>query len=399
MSAGSLDDFCCPVCFHSTWASCYSRRIMHPLWWLRDEADYMDLSYVICQSCGYITLFPRLDPDDYATYYRESPTPGREAFARRLPLFQSRKDYIAEHLPSGHRSQVVEVGPAFGDFLMLFDEFDSRVGIEPSALYGQHVRDSGLPLRYVPCMLDEVKTSEPELLEQADLAMASHVLEHALQPREFVRDMVQLVRPGGCVYIEVPAVESMAQVTTSAYQTVHFGHISQFSEGSLNQLCRSELLEPVRVELSTAWDYPAIRGLYRKNDRAVGIAEQFRQHTGSIDQAAVDAKDSLLDLLSRRNQCLLWGCGEDAWQVLGFLSDSELELLRSKVTLIDANPKKWHRKVTGMEIVGPDSASAADVDAVAVASRSNLLQKEIGQAARERFSGAEVVSLYCQLPD
>src|SRR4030042_3893896 len=245
-----MQDFICSVCGGDDWKSVYEKQVMHPLWWLDDKSIDIKLKYFICQKCGYITLFPRLRFDEYERYYKLAPAPSRDAFSKRAPMLEARTTFILNNINQNELDVVVEVGPAYGEFLLLLSEFKKRVGIEPSSTYCEFVGSLKIPLEYYCCMIEEVPESVPELLSSADLAVASNVLEHAFDVRIFVKHLVKLVKPGGYVYIEVPSVEAMAECKKPIYQTIHFGHISQFSKSVLNKLCISESLEPVKVEFT-----------------------------------------------------------------------------------------------------------------------------------------------------
>lgn len=385
----------CDVCRGKDWALLYEKQILHPLWWLKEKNAGKKLRYYICQKCGYIALFPRLSFSESQDYYRLAPTPSLAAFATRGKLLGARKQFILRKLREALFNRIVEIGPAYGDFLRIMPEFKQRIGIEPSANYCQIVEDNTSPFEYHCCMLEDVAERHPELLESADLVVASHVLEHAYQPRKFVRDLIGLARPGGFIYIEVPSVEAMAELSDSAAQTIHFGHVSQFSAPVLNQLCVSEALDVVGNEISAREKYPLLRGLYTKPRRAEIVGEQFRRHGSLVDAQAIQAKQVLLKALSaNKKHLVLWGCGDDLFGVLKLLSGAQLNLLAKRGSLVDMNPRKQNKRFSGLVVADPSDVGSASVGTVLICSRSKLLQSDIGRAAKALFGAAECITLF-----
>ncbi len=391
-----MQNLICNVCGVKQWEPIYTKRIIHPLWWLSKNSVDINLNYIICKRCGYITLFPRLGRAEYKRYYGLAPAPTKEAFSARMNVYKSRKKLILKHMQKEELGLVIEIGPAYGECLLLLSEFKKRVGIEPSSTYCKAVKAKKSPIEYRCCMLEQVPKRAPELLSSADLIIASHVLEHAFDPRKFVRHMVNLTKPGGYVYIEVPSVEAMAKVRDPSYQSLHFGHISQFSTDVLNQLCVSESLEPVSAEVSTKNKYPAIRGLYKRPNRAETVAGLFQRHTEFIDAQAVKAKATLVEHLvsNKSGQTVLWGCGADLFDVLNLLDDSQTALLSTKAKLVDTNSGKQHKRLAGIEILDPTTLESLQVDTVLITSRSKLIQHDIIKNAKKVFSGAQYILLY-----
>ncbi len=385
----------CDICRSEDWTELYKKQVLHPLWWLTEKPGNMLLKYVICKNCGYITLSPRLSFEEYQDYYRLSPTPSRDAFGKRDKLLGERKNFISKNFIEAEFDLAIEVGPAYGDFLLRLTEFRNRVGIEPSRDYCQSVADAGRPFVYHCCMLEQVPEQYPELRDSADLVVAAHVLEHAHQPRSFLQDLISLAKPGGLIYIEVPSVEAMSELRDSAAQTIHFGHISQFCVEVLNQLCVSEALEVVSNEVSAAEKYPLLRGLYQKPRRVATIAEQFRRHAGFNDIQAIQAKKVLVELLESSNKSLvLWGCGDDLFDILQSLNPPEQAKLAKRAKLVDMNPGKQGKSFAGLDVCDPVVLHASSVEKVLICSRSKLIQSDIRKAATELFRDIESIALF-----
>ena len=63
----------------------------------------------------------------------------------------------------------------------------------------------------------------------AGLVVMSHVLEHSQQPRDFIRSVLELLRPGGAMFIEIPCMDF-------EYKAVFDAHVLFFAKSPLERL-------------------------------------------------------------------------------------------------------------------------------------------------------------------
>jgi SAM-dependent methyltransferase len=392
----TVKDLVCPVCGKQHWESVYRKRILHPLWWFQRGAARMLLRYVGCRHCGYVTLLPRLSAKDYARYYTGVPDLWRDVCHKRRAVWRERACFIRDHMDGTARGTVIEVGPGYGEFLCLLTAFRRRIGVEPSRNCWRYVKEHNLPVKYHCCMLEDVRSACRGLLGSADLVIAAHVLEHAVDPRRFVRDLVALSRPGGYVYVEVPSIEAHADCRQSVYQNIHFGHISQFSVSVLSRLCVSESLEPVKVISSAAGNYPCVRALYRRMGSPDSVLRCFAGHAAAVDAQAELAARKVAGTIRSRSvrTAVVWGCGQDLLDALQLLPAASRTRIRQKAVLVDMDPAKQRRMFFGMRIRDPRSLRTGTPDVVLIATRSDITRSHIEEAARQMFPAAKIVSAY-----
>jgi SAM-dependent methyltransferase len=80
-----------------------------------------------------------------------------------------------------------------------------------------------------------------------DLVYASHVVEHVLNPRGFIREIARVAK--GLVYLEVPC-ELHARTRHSDMQTtLNIGHINSYSPESFTMLCQTSDLRIINSQL------------------------------------------------------------------------------------------------------------------------------------------------------
>ena len=122
-------------------------------------------------------------------------------------------------------TSVLEIGAGPG---FLYREYITR---EPEVCYAAVETDEGCQ-RMLRQDGVEVFGRLGDIIETGnkyDLLVMSHVLEHVLDPRAFLRDALRCLRPGGVVFIEVPCMDW-------EYKLFFNDHVLFFDKHSLGHL-------------------------------------------------------------------------------------------------------------------------------------------------------------------
>jgi SAM-dependent methyltransferase len=218
-----------------------------------------------CKSCDIRYQYPGLTLQEQAHFYsaefeafmanRAGPGGGwlkaEEHILANENTRLRRMAYINPNLPE--TSTVLEVGCSSGFMLYpLAEEGYICTGIEPSGLFGQFVRSRGLT---VFKSLDQLHAILPNL--RFDIIMHFFVLEHIIEPLEFLNAQLSLLNPGGKLIFEIPNV---ADPLRSVYDIPAFerfywsvAHPWYFSEESLNYLL-AQLGQPYEIKLDQRYD-------------------------------------------------------------------------------------------------------------------------------------------------
>lgn len=156
-----------------------------------------------CGNCGVERLDEDVCPDDafYETpAYREKlqqelTAAAHQAVADELQIFTQQILW-----PTSLRGTVVaDIGCAGGSFLdHVAGLADKAVAIEPCSIYHESLRSRGYTV--FPYAKDACR----ELAGKVDLAVSIQVIEHVLNPREFLEDIRPLLAPGGRLLISTP---------------------------------------------------------------------------------------------------------------------------------------------------------------------------------------------------
>lgn len=222
-------------------------------------------AFFVCQSCDVRYQYPALNPADEERFYAaefEGFMAGRagkdggwlraeEHVTTNEKTRQRRMRYLGPYL-TGSLS-VLEVGCSSGFMLYpLASAGHHCVGIEPSGLFGEFVKNRGLAIY---SSLNELQRSLPTA--EFDIILHFFVLEHISDPLMFLKTQLALLKPGGRIFFEIPNV---ADPLHSVYDIPEFerfywslAHPWYFSENSIEFLL-TQLGEDYEIFLDQRYD-------------------------------------------------------------------------------------------------------------------------------------------------
>jgi len=161
--------------------------------------------------------------------------------------------------------RLVDVGCGTGNLYPHVRAYVSRyVGVDA-------VRYEGFPCEAEFCQLDLDTGEIPLAPASADIVTAVEVIEHLENPRDFVRKLVRLAKPGGWVIVTTPNQLSLLSLLTLvmkqrflAFQDVHYpAHLTALLEVDLVRIAKECGLVAIEIEYSlqsriplTARHYP-----------------------------------------------------------------------------------------------------------------------------------------------
>jgi SAM-dependent methyltransferase len=154
-------------------------------------------------------------------------------------------DLLGEDLAQGHLNSLLEIGCSSGFYLekALALGIQEVLGFEPSRQC--HLR-ANPAVR--PFMVQDV--FRPELVGQLrfDLAASFHVVDHLFNPMEALRQVAEVLRPGGRLLIVCHDVEAVSARLLRDFSPIFdVEHIYLFSTQTLSRLLMALGLEVERV--------------------------------------------------------------------------------------------------------------------------------------------------------
>ncbi len=199
--------------------------------------DCGDFRFVRCRDCGHVYQNPQPVFDDlqnrYQTDYFDYELENDTAFLDLMlrGLADIRFDELTEGLDRPRR--FLDVGCATGALLQHLKTQDWDVeGVEicvPAAVYGQKERGVTIHIGTIDT-LDLPRDS-------FDVVHFSHVIEHVPDPRAFLADVQDLLKPGGYAIIVTPNTSGLqAKLFGPQWRSAIADHLNLFSARNLKRL-------------------------------------------------------------------------------------------------------------------------------------------------------------------
>lgn len=214
-----------------------------------------------CQECNYIATVFRFNDEQMQRYYHEymneasdrNRQTGDYIFHRcrnegtgwyQLALAYQKPDYIQVRKQAVIRSiadytdvfsitSVLDYGGDLGQYIP--DEFETC---------RRHVVE--IETRNLVNGVTGVQT--PADCDPVDLVMCCHTLEHVSYPNDLMLDMVQYLKPGGMLYLEVPNEMSYVEESCNKQTPMRIHeHINIFTPDSLRAILERNEIKPLKV--------------------------------------------------------------------------------------------------------------------------------------------------------
>lgn len=267
----------CPVCGAAAWESLGLRRfergarspspyvaarldVLFELWAPGEGA--VELRFVLCARCGFVTYLPRATDAELDAKYRyladRDPVPPRAAVVTSLDDRRSRELFAlaAPFLGAAPGGDLLDVGGGVGALTTAFTSRGFRASVVdyvPEAVPG--VSRLGATLAEVP----------PD--RRFDVVVCSHVLEHLADPLATVTAIRSRLRDGGLLVCAVPLEIEGGPPAIDEPVT----HVNFFCRASLGALLARAGLVPLRVSegrklAASGAVRPAVIAVARRDD-------------------------------------------------------------------------------------------------------------------------------------
>jgi SAM-dependent methyltransferase len=211
-----------------------------------EDRSGLPFGITLCRTCGLLRTQPRMAggclPQFYERDYHELILgDGYSASRDLIGAEQGAKIYelVKPYLPLHKRIRVLDIGCANGGVLTQF--------AEKSALDGREVEAFGS--EYCPELAEEARSRHIRMLDgsiaeiaaavqDVDVVILSHVLEHIVDIGEFLSHIHSLLSAGGLLYIELPGILAQHLEWRRVYglsfkKYFTFAHVWHFSLSTL----------------------------------------------------------------------------------------------------------------------------------------------------------------------
>lgn len=236
----------CPVCENTATHQWYPSEIASPeqvsFSYTFSPANSKTFQVLRCDSCTHAFCGPI--PDDIARHYKDVVDNEylRHADSRggSAELLLS---VLAQHRSSGN---LLDVGCATGDFLFAAKARGYRVeGLELSQWSSKIARERDLTVHQ-----EYLHAFAPNHPAEYDLVTLWGVIEHFANPRREIRNIADILRPGGVVALWTGDVDSVtSRILGKRWWEWQGQHIQYFTKKSIARLVADVGLEPVAMKL------------------------------------------------------------------------------------------------------------------------------------------------------
>lgn len=353
----------CPICEEVKSDILHTQRFVlpegHPL------SDGYDV--VCCTRCGLVYADTTASQEDYDNFYaklskyedNQTATGGGESPCDSERL-QKTAECIAEFLPN-KSVRILDIGCANGGLLGYLKKlgYNNLTGIDPSPVCTNNtIKLYGVEAHVGSLFIHRHK------LGQFDCVILSHVLEHIHNVRLAIECLYELIKIGGCVYLEVPNASLYADYVVAPFQDFNTEHINHFSHTSL-----SNLLKPLGFsckasgekvfESSPGMPYPAIYSFWRKEEQKLSefiqvrdslVKERLEEYIYKSKKIMDDIDINLQSILRDMSEIIVWGTGQLAMKLLAETSLGKVRI----AAFVDGNPINKGKVLSGTPILEPE---------------------------------------------
>jgi SAM-dependent methyltransferase len=346
----------CPVCLARK-----VRILFRPVFSAFSEGGLLTgYNLAVCAECGasYADGIPAREVFD--TYYaRMSKYEQSQRSGELSPVDRQRfvevADMLTPHLAPA--SRVVDIGCATGGLLAELKRrgFHHLLGLDPSAacadiarrLYGLEVRTA---------TMHELTA----LAERFDVAVFTGVFEHLPELDESISALINILKPGGLLYVEVPDASAYHQRFSAPYQFLSIEHVNFFSPASLaNLLARRGFAcvfaRKVDRHLGPHSIEPAVAALFSFTgkgappQRDLETEPALLQYLEASRRLEEEIQQKIARLAEGQVPLAVWGAGT---HTLRLLETSKLASARL-LAFIDSNPRYRGKQLRGIPILTP----------------------------------------------
>jgi len=223
-------------------------------------------AFYCCDDCTVNYLYPGLTSDEESKFYTEEfskfmtsragvqagwEEPEKHVVSNEW-MRKRRMKYLRSYLPRS--GKILEIGCSSAFMLYpLVEESYECVGVEPSGVFGKFVRSKGLD-----CYdkFEDLLTS-PKHKGGFDVIMHAYVMEHVSDPSRFLKEQLDILKPGGSLVFEIPnaadALLTIYDIPEFERFYWHVGHYWYFTKKSLEYLL-NEIGLPYEIVLDERYD-------------------------------------------------------------------------------------------------------------------------------------------------
>ena len=376
----------CPVCGAASVAPLYANSLA-PL-------GGLDMSYELarCTVCGFHFAHALPDEAQYLRYYRElskyDSQPSVSAIDRERNA--AAVDFCLQH-KLAKNLRILDLGCGFGALhaALRAAGFGSLQGLDPAPHSGRQAR----ALFGLDGIAQGTLAQAHEVLNlhEVDLVCLMAVLEHLPCLRRDLGRLLQQLRPGALLLLEVPALEFFAAHEGEPFGELSIEHIQFFSAASLRNLL-SSLGAVVLGQTLLPLAGLHLGSLFVLAQTAPGVPGSIQAESPAQMDAYLAGSAQRWNVALQRvpdQPFVLYGAGSHSARLLPRLDEAQR---RSLVTILDANANLHGKRLGAWTVEPPEALSKYPGLPVLISSYRSELQ--IARSLRQRHPAQPLVPMY-----
>ena len=210
----------------------------------RKVPEYMHYRLLLCTLCDLIYASPVPELSWLVNAYEEAAYDSGEEASFAAGTYATLLPQILRLIPDAQRA--LDIGTGSGAFLeeLLKANFGEVIGVEPSQAPIKAAKENIRPL----IRQDVFRASDFES-ESFSLITCFQTLEHLYDPLCFIKDVADLLKPGGVFYCVIHDHRALsARILGLKSPIFDIEHLQLFSQGSICELLRKNDFEALEVK-------------------------------------------------------------------------------------------------------------------------------------------------------
>lgn len=366
-------------------------------------ADEWNQEIAVCPRCGFIFTKNPFDDEQLNDRYKNF---SKFEFDDESYVYEEKEDYkirsvrqqqfLDRNINLKEVNSILEVGAASGYNLSLYQNNGHEVmGIEPSLQNCQNSKKYyGINMF---CGTFDEYLSTKDISKKYDLIFLSHVLEHIVNPKDFIEKCASLNK--GYMLIEVPTFDY--KFADEPFGMFCEEHVNMFTVESLQSLmtaCGYELLNAeiiLGIEQRLPAGFPAISTIWQKKDAlkikkmincGIDILQKY------ICQSEIEMKriQSIISSIDNKKKLAIWGTGH---HVSMLIANTDLET-KNIVRVYDSFIKKQGMTFAGCMIqpFTAEDIEEGEIEVILIA--TYVSQEVILKILEPNKEKVEIITLY-----
>lgn len=351
----------CPVCTEE-WGEvlCHQQFILpegHPL------ASEFDI--VVCKTCGCVYSDTPSLQEEYNYFYKEYSKYEDEHIASGGGIIgydKTRLERVANDIISyipNQETKILDIGTGNGGLLKILYQkgYKQVIGMDPSEYCVQNLIKNN-----IQGFKGDIFNCDNVLAKnQFDFIILSHVLEHIKDVQACMHKVLTLLKPKGCLYIEVPDASRYDDYYIAPFHYFDIEHINHFDIYALKNLCSIlglRILQEKEIEIpvSNTNKYPSVFIILQKEDNIKEIKGIVKNKSCEykvvkyINSSSEQERFNELEkLASTQEEIVVWGVGSFTMRMMAKDILGKCNIIQ----FIDINEKKQGTVINGIKVSAP----------------------------------------------